>query len=371
MALRQGALEELGLKGIGMARCTSIIREDARWLVEEAGLPLERLRGRTLLLTGACGFLGAYVLDVLAAWNERQQEPCRILALDNFIVGLPERIEHLRGRKDIRFLSQDLIQPFTAPEPIHAIFHAAGVASPTFYRRFPLETIDVNVGGTRQLLELCRTQPVAWMLHLSTSEIYGDPAPEAIPTREDYRGFVSCTGPRACYDESKRLSETLCSLYHQQYGVPVKVGRPFNVYGPGQRIDDRRIVPDLMQAAMKGEPLVLLSDGRATRAFCYLRDATWAMLLIALEGENGQAYNMGNDREEVAMLTVAETLRDVAGLKEPVQYQVSEDRHYLTDNPQRRCPDLARIRTLGPYEPKVNLREGLGRTFRSYQEDMR
>ncbi|MDR3671581.1 MAG: NAD-dependent epimerase/dehydratase family protein [Holophaga sp.] len=352
-----------------MARFTSIIREDAQWLAEHAGLPLDRLRGRTLLLTGACGFLGAYVLDVLAHWNQGQERPCRILAMDNFLVGLPERIEHLKGRKDIRFLPQDLTRPFQPDEPIHAIFHAAGVASPTFYRRFPMETIDVNVGGTRQLLELCRTQPVEWMLHLSTSEIYGDPSPDAIPTREDYRGFVSCTGPRACYDESKRLSETLCVLYHQQYGVPIKVGRPFNVYGPGQRIDDRRIVPDLMQAAMQGEPLVLLSDGRATRAFCYLRDATWAMLLIAMEGRGGEAYNMGNDREEVSMLTVAETLREVAGLQAPVQYQVSEDRHYLTDNPQRRCPDLARIRTLGPYEPKVSLREGLDRTFRSYRED--
>jgi len=352
-----------------MARWTSVIREDAQWLAEEAGLPLERLSGRTLLLTGACGFLGAYVLDVLAHWNLAQERPCRILAMDNFLVGLPERIEHLREREDIRFLAHDLTRPYLPDEPVHAIFHAAGVASPTFYRRYPLETIDVNVGGTRQLLELCRTQPVEWMLHLSTSEIYGDPTPDAIPTREDYRGFVSCTGPRACYDESKRLSETLCALYHQLHGVPVKVGRPFNVYGPGQRIDDRRIVPDLMQAALQGEPLVLLSDGAATRSFCYLRDATWAMLLILLEGRPGEAYNMGNDREEVSMLKVAETLRQVAGIQEPVRYRRSEDQHYLTDNPQRRCPDLARLRALGPFQPQVLLEEGLARTLRSYRED--
>ena len=354
-----------------MARWTSVIGEDTRWLAAEAGLPLDRLRGRTVLLTGACGFLGAYVLDVLAQWNTGQDLPCRILALDKFRVGLPERVEHLQNRRDIRFLSQDLAEPWQPDEPVHAIIHAAGIASPTFYRRFPLETIDVNVGGTRQLLELCRTQPVEWMLHLSTSEIYGDPSAEAIPTREDYRGFVSCTGPRACYDESKRLSETLATLYHQQYGVPVKVGRPFNVYGPGQRIDDRRIVPDLMQAALQGGPLVLLSDGRATRAFCYLRDATWALLLIGLQGCPGEAYNMGNDLEEVAMLQVAETLREVAGIDAPVQYQVSEDRDYLTDNPQRRCPDLARLRALGPYQPLVGLREGLERTLRSYREDRR
>ena len=114
-----------------------------------------------------------------------------------------------------------------------------------FYQQHPLETIDVNVRGTRNLLETCRTQPVRAMLHLSTSEIYGDPSADAIPTRESYRGLVSCTGPRACYDESKRLSETQCAIYHQKHGVPVKVGRPFDMYGPGQRIDDRQIVPDL------------------------------------------------------------------------------------------------------------------------------
>jgi nucleoside-diphosphate-sugar epimerase len=253
-------MEELGIKEKVMALCSSVIREDAQWLAASAGLPMERLAGKTLLLTGACGFLGAYVLDVLAHWNRTQARPCRILAMDNHLVGLPERVQHLRDRPDIRFLDQDLTRPYLPDEPIHAIFHAAGVASPTFYRRYPLETLDVNVGGTRQLLELCRTQPVERMLHLSTSEIYGDPTPDAIPTREDYRGLVSCTGPRACYDESKRLSETLCALYHQLHGVPVAVGRPFNVYGPGQRIDDRRIVPDLMQAALRGGPLVLLSD---------------------------------------------------------------------------------------------------------------
>jgi len=352
-----------------MALSSSVIREDAQWLAASAGLPMERLAGKTLLLTGACGFLGAYVLDVLAHWNRTQARPCRILAMDNHLVGLPERVQHLRDRPDIRFLDQDLTRPYGPDEPIQLIFHAAGVASPTFYRRYPLETLDVNVGGTRQLLELCRTQPVERMLHLSTSEIYGDPTPDAIPTREDYRGLVSCTGPRACYDESKRLSETLCALYHQLHGVPVAVGRPFNVYGPGQRIDDRRIVPDLMQAALRGGPLVLLSDGRATRSFCYLRDATWAMLLILLEGRPGEAYNLGNDHEEVSMLQVAETLREVAGLPGPVQYRQSEDRHYLTDNPQRRCPDLGRLRALGRFEPQVQLREGLARTWRAYREE--
>jgi dTDP-glucose 4,6-dehydratase/UDP-glucuronate decarboxylase len=351
-----------------MARITAVIHEDADWIMRRMGDTLAPLSGATLLLTGACGFLGAYVLDVLADWNKSQKEPCRILALDNHLVGLPERLAHLKGRADIRFVTHDLIQPFDPGEPIHYIFHAAGVASPMFYRQFPLETIDVNVQGTRNLLEACRTQPVRAMLHLSTSEIYGDPSADAIPTPETYRGLVSCTGPRACYDESKRLSETLCVIYHQKHGAPVKVGRPFNVYGPGQRLDDKRIIPDLMQAILKEEPITLLSDGRATRSFCYIRDAAWAMLLILLEGESGTAYNLGNDREEVTMLQVAQTLMEASGHLQPLEHRTSSDPHYLSDNPQRRCPDLRKLKTLGAFAPEVLLREGLSRTLRSYRE---
>ena len=180
-----------------MAHITSIIHEDAAWIIQTMGKALDKLQGSTLLLTGACGFIGAYVLDVLADWNQAQNNPCHILALDNYLVGLPERLTHLKSRQDIEFVTHDVTRPFETQTPIHYIFHAAGVASPTFYRQFPLETIDVNVTGTRLLLEICRSHPVRAMLHLSTSEIYGDPSLEAIPTRENYRGFVSCTGPRA------------------------------------------------------------------------------------------------------------------------------------------------------------------------------
>jgi dTDP-glucose 4,6-dehydratase/UDP-glucuronate decarboxylase len=157
-------------------------------------------------------------------------------------------------------------------------------------------------------------------------------------------------------------------IYHQKHGVPVKVGRPFNVYGPGQRIDDKRIIPDLMRAVVKNEPITLFSDGHATRSFCYIRDATWAMLLILLKGQPGEAYNMGNDREEVTMLQVAQTLKDLSGYPLPIEHHVSSDPHYLSDNPQRRCPDLKKLKGLGPFDPKVLLQEGLTRTLRSYQE---
>ncbi|MGH9652438.1 MAG: NAD-dependent epimerase/dehydratase family protein, partial [Bryobacteraceae bacterium] len=206
------------------------------------------------------------------------------------------------------------------------------------------------------------------LLYISTSEIYGDPDAAHIPTREDYRGNVSCTGPRACYDESKRMAETLCWVYHELYKVPVKAIRPFNVYGPGQRLDDKRIIPDLVSAALERRAIELFSDGRATRSFCYVSDAIRALWLILLSDANGEAFNVGNDEREIAIGELAELISQVAGPPRlEIRHRASEDKHYLTDNPQRRCPDLGKLRGRLGWSPKVPLAEGLERTLHSYR----
>jgi len=350
-----------------MASVTAIIREDAALLADTMRDDLGALGGGTVVLTGAAGFLCSYLLDVLAAWARDASRPCRVLALDSFRTGLPDRIAHLDGDPNVTFVRHDVSQPFVPDGSVEWILHGASIASPTFYRRYPLETIDVNVGGTRHMLDLARARGVRAMLQLSSSEIYGDPDPAAIPTREDYAGNVSCVGPRACYDESKRLGETLCTTYHRLHDTPVTIVRPFNVYGPGQRLDDRRIMPDLMQAALAREPIVLHSDGRATRSFCYLRDFVHGALHVWLRGARGEAYNVGND-EEVSIAHVAELVAELAGPPAiPVRYETSGDPDYLTDNPQRRCPDLAKVRALG-WSPAVPLAEGLARTLASYRD---
>jgi dTDP-glucose 4,6-dehydratase/UDP-glucuronate decarboxylase len=350
-----------------MSTVSAVIREDAAVVVDELEAELAALGDTSLLLTGAGGFLGSYLLDVLAAFNRRSARPCRVIAVDNFQTGLPARLGHLAGEAHVELRTHDVTRPLPLDPSPAWILHAASIASPTFYRRFPLETIDVNVTGTRQCLDLAR-RGARSVLYLSTSEIYGDPSPDRIPTAEDYRGNVSCTGPRACYDESKRLAETLCTTYHRLYGTPVKIVRPFNVYGPGQRLDDRRIIPDLMSAALAGDPIVLLSDGRATRSFCYASDAVRAILLLLVSDADGEAFNVGNDRE-ISIGALAELMADVAAPPRlRVEYRVSEDRDYLADNPQRRCPDLRKLRTRTRWRPRVELEDGLRRTLRSYRE---
>jgi UDP-glucuronate decarboxylase len=331
---------------------------------------LDRLRRSTLLVTGASGFLCSYFVETVAALNDGFMDPpCELVAVDNFRTGLPDRLRELDGRRGISFLQHDVTLPLRLDRNVDWIIHGASIASPTFYRRYPLETIDVNVTGTRRLLELARQAPIRGLLYLSTSEIYGDPDPAHIPTPEDYRGNVSSTGPRACYDESKRLGETLCMTYHQLYDVPVNIVRPFNVYGPGQRLDDGRIIPDLMRAVVKKQPIVLYSDGRATRAFCYVTDAIRAMWHVLLSDVRGDVFNVGNDQREISIWNLARLMRRVAGCPSlPIERRVSADAHYLTDNPQRRCPDLGRLRTQFDWRPEVSLARGLSHTLRWYRD---
>ncbi len=285
------------------------------------------------------------------------------------MTGLPERIIHLGNNANFEFVTHDIVHPYEPGQNIDWVLHGASIASPTIYRLYPLETIDVNVTGTRMMLDLAHRAEVRGYLQLSSSEIYGDPAPAEVPTDENYVGRVSCTGPRACYDESKRLGETLVMTYFRLYSVPAKIVRPFNVYGPGQRLDDARIIPDLMSAALGDRPIALFSDGRATRAFCYVSDFVSAMLLLLVLGQPGEAYNVGND-EELSIAQAADTMVGITCSQNVfVKYESNADPQYITDNPQRRCPKLDKVIATTGWSPSVPLKEGLDRTLRSYREE--
>jgi UDP-glucuronate decarboxylase len=341
--------------------------EDALAAIESAGSALDALEGSTVLLAGGGGFLGAAMLDAVVCLNRvRFKRPARVIVLDNFVTGLPARLDPLAGDPNLKIVTADITKDFDVGEPFHYAIHAASIASPIVYRAHPLRTADVNVGGLRRMLDQARAQSdLRGFLFFSTSEIYGDPDPAHIPTAEDYRGYVSCTGPRACYDESKRFGETLAVIYHQEFGLPIRSVRPFNVYGAGQRLDDGRIIPDLVGAAARGAPMVLHSDGRATRSFCYVSDGIAGFLLALLKGRPGQAYNIGNDHE-VSIRELADLVAELTNT--PVQFEVSRDPHYLTDNPQRRCPDLTKSRTELGYAPRVSLADGIARTLRWAKE---
>jgi nucleoside-diphosphate-sugar epimerase len=353
---------------------------DLRMLAERAGGELGRLEGKRLLITGGAGFLGYYFVQAALHWNGATgRAPIRVTVYDNYLRGLPGWLSELEDREDLTIVKHDVREPL--PEDIddfEYIVHAAGIASPTYYRLHPIETMDANIHGLRSLLEYARRQgdrgrPVEGFLFFSSSEIYGDPSPEAIPTPETYRGNVSCTGPRACYDESKRYGETLCVNFAREYDLSVAIARPFNNFGPGLKITDRRVIPDLMRDVLDGRDIELLSDGSATRTFCYATDAITGYYKVLVRGRAGEPYNIGTEAPEISMQELAELVagiaRDVVGYRGKVIHGVSAEVDYLTDNPSRRCPVIAKAREELAYEPAVDLRDGLVRSLVWYAEN--
>lgn len=338
------------------------IHEDVAEIASRCTNILPQLRGRTFLITGGSGFLLSYLVDVLAYFAESSLENrLRVIVADNHKTGIAARVAHLEGLPSVRFVDVDVAQPFDVGENPDYVVHGASIASPAMYRRYPLETAEVNAFGTYHLLKRHAQTPLRAFVLMSSSEIYGDPDPASVPTAEDYCGFVSCTGPRACYDESKRFAETLTMIFHRASGVPSLSIRPFNVFGPGMRLDDQRVLPDFARAALSGKDITIFSDGTPTRSFCYVSDFIVGLLNVLVNGKPGEAYNIGNDCEEITMLDLARLVAQESGDRSKIVFQTSADSKYLTDNPQRRAPNLSKLRSLGGFEIEVPLREGIRR----------
>jgi UDP-glucuronate decarboxylase len=363
-----------------LADAAEVVADDLRLICEGAAEELAEMSGDSLLIVGGGGFLGHYLVQGALAWNALQKgDPIRITLLDNWVRGIPEWLTALEGDPNLRLLTGDITQPLPDDLGHHDwIIHAASIASPIFYRQFPIETMDANVDGLRRLLDHAMAEreagrPVKGFLFYSTSEIYGDPTPENIPTPETYRGNVSCTGPRACYDESKRYGETLCVAFAQVHDLPVKIARPFNNYGPGLKITDRRVIPDFVRNILSGEDIVMLSSGSPTRTFCYITDAIVGYYKVLVKGRPGESYNVGTEAPEISMLDLAERLTrgasDLWGYTGKVVSETSDDPEYLTDNPNRRCPIIEKARTELGYEPVVGIDDGLRRSLVWYRDN--
>ncbi len=358
-----------------------VVEKDLQYICSNLIEEFSSISGRRLLITGGAGFLGYYLVQSVLHWNKQETglEKIRVTVLDNYIRGVPTWLTMLAGDENLTLVTHDMINPL--PENLddfHYIVHAAGIASPTYYRKYPIETMDANVSGLRVLLEYCRRQggkrkPVLGFLFFSSSEIYGDPTPENIPTPETYRGNVSCTGPRACYDEAKRFGETLCTNFARHYGLPIKVARPFNNYGPGLKITDGRVLPDFARDILTSQNVRMLSDGSPKRTFCYVADAIIGYYKILVKGRAGEAYNIGVETPEISMAELAERLvriaRDLYDYRGQVIREVSGDGDYLLDNPSRRCPVISKAKAELGYSPAISLDEGLTRLLLWYAQN--
>lgn len=363
---------------------SDVIQADLEYICKELEEDFSKLSGRRILIIGGAGFLGYYLVQALTHLNETRFlsqgiAPVEITVFDNFIRGMPDWLKAIEGDKHLTVARYDITDPL--PENMGAfdyIIHAASIASPMYYRKYPIETMDANVDGLRRILDYCEAMksqdtPVQGLLYYSTSEIYGDPDPDNIPTPETYRGNVSCTGPRACYDESKRYGETLCVNFAQQRGVLVKIARPFNNYGPGLKITDKRVLPDFARDVLNNRDIVMLSDGAPTRTFCYIADAIVGYYKVLFRGRPGEAYNIGLDTSETSMAELADKVvalgAELYGYEGKVVRQKSEDADYLVDNPNRRSPIITKAREELGFDPKIGVEDGLRRAMIWYGDN--
>ncbi len=334
----------------------------------------KKLYGSKILITGSAGFIGFYLTHFLYQFRDELKLE-KVVCLDNFIMGKPAWINDFSSDKRFTFekfdIIKDRIENISSANEINFVVHMASIASPIFYRQHPLETIDANVWGLRRLLEFYKDKNLLGMLFFSTSEIYGDPPAEKVPTDENYNGNVSATGPRACYDESKRFCETLCRIFSQIYNMPIGVVRPFNNYGAGMKITDKRVPADFAKNIVEGNDIVILSSGTPRRTFCYIADAVAGYLKILLHGKYDY-FNIGIDKPEISISQFAEIYhkagKKVFGYNGKISYAISDDENYLTNNPQRRCPNIEKARKILGYEPTILVDEGIERFLNFIKE---
>ena len=349
------------------AIANKIVNEDLEKIFESIKDKIYKFDNSNIFITGCCGFLGYYFLNFFNKYK-KELNINSVVAVDNFQVGKPEWVKEIVKDGNIELKEFDIIkEDLSTVERVKDnsfVIHMASIASPVFYRKYPIETIEANIWGLKMLLDEYKNSSLRGFLFFSSSEIYGDPTPENIPTPEDYRGNVSCVGPRACYDESKRFGETICYEYAKEFNMPISVARPFNNYGPGMKINDKRLPADFAKAILNNKDIEILSDGKPTRTFCYISDAISGYLKVMLHDEFDY-FNIGMDKPEISVRELAEIYAKIGkekyGYTGKVTYQVSDDKNYLTDNPNRRCPVITKARDKLGYNPSVYVEQGVER----------
>ncbi|MGD1941636.1 MAG: UDP-glucuronic acid decarboxylase family protein [Leptolyngbyaceae cyanobacterium] len=302
-----------------------------------------------ILVTGGAGFIGSHLIDrLMQAGND-------VICVDNFFTGHKRNIQHWFGNPNFELLRHDITEPLKLE--VDQIYHLACPASPVHYQYNPVKTIKTNVMGTLYMLGLAKRINARFLL-ASTSEVYGDP--EVHPQSEEYRGNVNPIGIRSCYDEGKRVAETLAFDYHRQSGVDIRVARIFNTYGPRMLENDGRVVSNFVSQALKGTPLTVYGDGSQTRSFCYVSDLVEGLMRL-MNGDFIGPVNLGNP-DEYTILQLAQTIQKTVNPDSEVNFEPLPQ-----DDPKRRKPDITRAKTHLSWEPTINLQEGLQKTVDDFR----
>lgn len=349
-----------------------IVSKDLNYIFESLSEAQKKAFSNSrVLFTGCAGFLGFYFMHFFARFAD-ELGISSVIALDNFMLRKPAWLENLaKENAKIKLhkfdIIKDKISDLDQAAQANFIIHAASIASPMFYRTYPIETLDANIWGLRALLDFYKDKALKGFLFFSSSEIYGDPDSAHIPTSEDYRGNVACIGPRACYDESKRFGETMCSLFADKFNLPITIARPFNNYGAGMSLEDKRVPADFAKACLNAQDIEILSDGSPKRTFCYIADAVAGYLKVLVYGKFDY-FNIGIDKPEISIKELAniyaKASKEILSFEPKLKFGTSSDKNYLKDNPNRRCPIITKARQKLDYAPKILVGEGVERFLR-------
>jgi dTDP-glucose 4,6-dehydratase len=304
-----------------------------------------------ILVTGAAGFLGSHLCDQLL------EEGHEVIGMDNRVSGQTENLDDAFEHSAFSFYEHDVTEFIHVSGDLNAVLHLASLASPVFYRDYPIKTLKVGALGTHKTLGLAKEKDATY-LFTSTSEVYGDP--EVNPQPEDYRGNVDPYGPRSCYDESKRYGESLVRAYRDKHGLDVRVARIFNTYGPRMRIDDGRVIPNFLRQSLTGEDLTVYGDGEQTRSFCYVSDMIDGVVAL-MESDVQTPVNIGNP-DERTINELAEVVVDITGSDSGIIYE-----ELPPQDPEVRCPNISKAESKLGWEPTIGLREGLERSVEHFE----
>ncbi len=305
---------------------------------------------QTILVTGGAGFLGSHLCERLL------EQGHDVICVDNFFSGRRENIRHLIGDPRFELIRHDIVHPLYVE--CDQVYNLACPASPVAYQYNPIKTIKTSTVGMVNMLGLakrCRAR----LLHTSTSEVYGDP--DVHPQTEDYWGNVNPIGPRSCYDEGKRVAESLCMNYHQAHNLEVRIVRIFNTYGPRMDPNDGRVVSNFIMQALRGEPLTIYGQGQQTRSFCYVDDLVEGLMRMMNQDTDVGPVNIGNPVENT-MIELAQAVLAATGSKSELSYV-----DLPKDDPRQRCPNIGKAKSLLKWEPKVDLKAGLAKTVEYYR----
>jgi dTDP-glucose 4,6-dehydratase len=306
-----------------------------------------------ILLSGGAGFIGSHLSERLL------EEGHQVVAIDDLSSGRESNISHLSDNDGFEFKDQDILEDLEINGNIDYVLHFASRAAPKDYQEHPIHTLRTNSEGTLYLLKLADEND-AKFLYASTSEVYGDP--EEHPQTEEYNGNVNTTGPRSCYDESKRLGEAAIKSYDMKHGIDYRIIRIFNTYGPRLKKNDGRVISNFLNQALNDEPLTVYGDGKQTRSFCYIDDLVNG-ILKAMKSKKGEIFNLGNP-DEYTILELAEKVQKVVDTESEITF------HDLPqDDPSKRKPDITKAKEKLEWKPKIDLKKGLKKTARYYKDE--